>query len=317
MLKLKALDQGYQTKHYDILEARFKTQSGAKIAALGNKPFDAVLIAHLRASLRTILLGTPAELESFAVGVVAAYPVFSAYAEKHIKPKGVVHEESKNTLDVIKASFDYTWFSNQKEGWGAYALVKAYGLRICPYCQAAHINFHMEPSLAKGQAGLEMRPPLDHYLPKGKYPYLAVSLNNLIPSCSQCNSGVKSTGDPCGRNLAHPLDSTPVPVKFSIAGTPPRAIKNNLGADDVVLALKGSSVPAQMHIDELRLQERYRWYRHEIMDLIDRHDEHKALDPVLQPFVLRELYVLGFLNARAEDRALGICLRDVYKELPP
>ena len=317
MLKLKVLDQGYQTKHFDILEDRFKTQSAAKIMALGKNPLDANIISYLHANLRTILLGTPAQLESFAVGFVAAYPVFSAYVMQHIKPEGGGNGKFKNTLDVIKGSFDYTWFSNQKKGWGAYALVKAYGLRICPYCQAAHVNFHMEPSLAEDQAGLEMRPPLDHYLPKSKYPYLAVSLNNLIPSCSQCNSGVKSTGDPCGRKLAHPLDGTPVPVEFSIAGTPPRAIKNNLGVDDVVLALKGTSVPAQMHIDEFRLQERYRWYRHEIMDLIDRDDEHKAIDPLLQPFVPRELYVLGFLSARAEDRALGMCLRDVYRGLPP
>lgn len=106
MLKLKALDQGYQTKHFDIPEDRFKTQSAAKIKALGKKPFDSGLITHIRVNLRTMLLGTPAELESFAAGVVAAYPVFSAYAKQHIKPKGKAHGMSKNTLDAIKASFD-------------------------------------------------------------------------------------------------------------------------------------------------------------------------------------------------------------------
>ena len=34
---------------------------------------------------------------------------------------------------------------------------------------------------------------LDHILPKSKYPYLSISLFNLIPSCYSCNSKFKST----------------------------------------------------------------------------------------------------------------------------
>ncbi|MDC8103437.1 hypothetical protein MTQ00_02695 [Chryseobacterium sp. B21-037] len=32
---------------------------------------------------------------------------------------------------------------------------------------------------------------LDHFVPKGKYPYIALSLYNLVPSCSSCNSKFK------------------------------------------------------------------------------------------------------------------------------
>ena len=33
----------------------------------------------------------------------------------------------------------------------------------------------------------------DHYLPKAKYPFLALNLYNLIPSCKNCNSTFKTT----------------------------------------------------------------------------------------------------------------------------
>lgn len=45
----------------------------------------------------------------------------------------------------------------------------------------------------------------DHYLPKGQYPEFAVLSNNLVPSCSRCNS-IKSNVwfDPAGnRNILH------------------------------------------------------------------------------------------------------------------
>ena len=37
-----------------------------------------------------------------------------------------------------------------------------------------------------------MRPQFDHWYPKSKFPLLALSFYNLIPSCSVCNSSAKS-----------------------------------------------------------------------------------------------------------------------------
>lgn len=52
------------------------------------------------------------------------------------------------------------------------------GVTVCPYCNRSYIV-----TLKKGK----VRPQLDHYYPKAKYPYLALSLYNLIPSCGTCN----------------------------------------------------------------------------------------------------------------------------------
>jgi len=60
------------------------------------------------------------------------------------------------------------------------------GLQTCPYCNRAYIQ-----SVSKRGV---VRPQIDHFFPKDKYPYLGVSFYNLIPSCSVCN-GTTSKGN--------------------------------------------------------------------------------------------------------------------------
>ena len=214
MLKLKSLTQAHQDKHFKLLKTRFDTELPKAVAAVGRGPYDDQLIDHMKVSLKTIILGTPAQIEAFADAVTSRFSPFSQYAAKHRKGTDAKDDVHRNTLAIIHTCFDYDWFSDQTKEWGAYPLVEAYGLRICPYCQANHVNFHVEK--VKGQRGAEafkMRPPLDHYLPKSVYPYLAVSLSNLVPSCAQCNSGVKTANDPLGKGFAHPLDETAIKVR--------------------------------------------------------------------------------------------------------
>ena len=50
---------------------------------------------------------------------------------------------------------------------------------VCPYC-----NRQYTFTLASGKS----RPQMDHYYPRDLYPYLAVSLYNLVPCCAVCNT---------------------------------------------------------------------------------------------------------------------------------
>lgn len=56
---------------------------------------------------------------------------------------------------------------------------------VCPYCNRSYV-------FTLNKSGI--RPHYDHFFPKSKYPYLAVSMYNLIPSCAVCN-GAKSDCD--------------------------------------------------------------------------------------------------------------------------
>lgn len=60
---------------------------------------------------------------------------------------------------------------------------------ICPYCKANFI------SLVEAKSKT-LKPDLDHFYPKSKYPYLATTFSNLIPSCTICNSRLKGDKTP-------------------------------------------------------------------------------------------------------------------------
>lgn len=55
-------------------------------------------------------------------------------------------------------------------------------IKVCPYCNSQYtlvVNQSSGDSLAKFQ--------YDHFFPLERFPYLSVSLYNLIPSCANCN----------------------------------------------------------------------------------------------------------------------------------
>lgn len=60
-------------------------------------------------------------------------------------------------------------------------LAKELGVKTCPYCNREYTFSH---SLNNGR---EVHPEFDHFYPKSKYPYLALSFYNLVPSCHSCN----------------------------------------------------------------------------------------------------------------------------------
>lgn len=61
----------------------------------------------------------------------------------------------------------------------AYWLQSKLCVKVCPYCN------RMYTTTLYGKK--RIRPDFDHFYPKSRYPYLAVSLFNLIPTCNICN----------------------------------------------------------------------------------------------------------------------------------
>lgn len=92
--------------------------------------------------------------------------------------------------EILSNIFNYKLFVNEGKGdkWGAYTLLKKLNITICPYCNRNYIHTYIEKD------GM-CRADIDHFYPKSKYPFLAVSLYNFIPSCHICNSSFKNAVD--------------------------------------------------------------------------------------------------------------------------
>lgn len=124
-------------------------------------------------------------------------------------PAGSVDRD--NAVDVLRKIFSYSAFRDSKGSWGAYHLCGSARYSVCPYC---HLRQTETQPPAPGLAGY--RPQLDHFFSQDEYPFLAVSLWNLVPSCGVCNGpNMKFT-----KNFMNPVHLNPLrdaaEIEFSL-----------------------------------------------------------------------------------------------------
>lgn len=127
------------------------------------------------------------------------------------RPKGVhrrkmrqyaVREEIKRKIEYV---FDYNYFSGFVDAKGEkvyFKMVQKLKIPTCPYCNRAYISF-----LDSAESDKKLRPPLDHFLPKSKYPMFSLSFYNLIPCCWFCNTVLKGAVDFDQKNFISPYEA--------------------------------------------------------------------------------------------------------------
>ena len=217
----------------------------------------------------------------------------------------------KDIVERLQWVFDYDAFSGWKHPtWNAYELVEKHQLRICPYCHTSHLNFHVD-------ASKDMRPPLDHFYPRSRYPYLGTSLYNLIPSCYQCNSSVKGSKDPAAEALRHPFELGNKPVEFSLRLADGKRLPRNpakVTAKQIMIKVAGIGA-CQASVDFFVLEQRYQWYTREMAELHSRALSYLDVGGTLAGLVGVKRFVYGFREEEARDYALGICIKDIADSL--
>ncbi|WP_333913296.1 hypothetical protein [Vibrio coralliirubri] len=102
-------------------------------------------------------------------------------------------------IPIVKKVFNYSGFIDQKF---AIKMTNDLGIGVCPYCNIEGIEPDKPDSNDK-----VYRPPLDHYYPKSLFPYLSISIYNLIPCCTKCNSTYKGSYDTYKNKYRNPYSS--------------------------------------------------------------------------------------------------------------
>lgn len=101
-------------------------------------------------------------------------------------------ELSKKKFNIKKSTKKF-FINKYKNGFRkrvASEIVEILGINTCPYCNKNFIDIYVNKSKEKKFNG-----DMDHYLTKNKYPYLAICLYNLIPSCKSCNQEKGNNSD--------------------------------------------------------------------------------------------------------------------------
>ena len=123
----------------------------------------------------SILTALPIELENFKKSFELSFG--SLLDSSFTTSRGLTLTHRQDLLKVFYYS-DY-------DKWGAYKLAKKINVNVCPYCNRSY-TFILGNDSKKGT-----RFEYDHFFDKARYPYLALSFYNLIPSCHICNSNFK------------------------------------------------------------------------------------------------------------------------------
>ncbi len=106
--------------------------------------------------------------------------------ENYLNANGYSTTRKKN---LISKYFNYdkviSYVHNKKKH--SYWLMDKLDVKVCPYCNRSY-------TFTINSDNKDIRPEFDHFYPKdgNKYPYLALSFYNLIPSCAICNHAKKT-----------------------------------------------------------------------------------------------------------------------------
>jgi 5-methylcytosine-specific restriction endonuclease McrA len=283
MVKINYTDSFLDAYYKDISNRKFKSKSYKTLEQIYQEEFQDII----GVDLKTLLIGKYDKL-----------------------PKIELNDEIKNRLKKV---FNY---SNKFQKHISDLFKKHLDIHTCYYCNIDFINIFKtrNKNILTGYT-------LDHIINKAKYPYLSLSLYNLIPTCYICNSKLKKDkdiGDMVPTNSNFDFDSK---VKFKTFIT-----NKNLqieSKNDFELLLKEDfSDIYDKYIDILELDGRYEYHKYKVIELINKRREYpdsriKELSDLTQKTVQEVKYDLfgEYLDENLHKRPLSKLIKDITQEL--
>lgn len=201
--------------------------------------------------------------------------------------------------------------------------IKQLNIHVCPYCNRNYIfNFSKNNTQ-------EATAQLDHFFDKKDYPYLAVSLYNLVPSCSTCNQRKSLKRE----NIFYPyLESFNESAKFKYNGI--KAIAKDEKMDFLdskrvmfdIEAIKDDE-KVEKHIEVFNLKNLYEEHKDIVAELLQKKEIYNDsyIDELMQKYEgtlfknredLLRLITCGYVSDEdLHKRPLSKLIKDISEEL--
>lgn len=166
--------------------------------------------------------------------------------------QGTLSDDFKRINTTLRKVFNYDTFRtfpDKESKWYAGRLMTEAlkKLKYCPYCNADTVY-----ALDIGKGGKIRRSAFDHFYPEARYPFLALSLYNLIPSCHRCNSSFKHDLHMELETSFHPyLDDVDTETQFVLVRLPSTKDYAEYKADNLTMqfCLKETSSAEPARLD--------------------------------------------------------------------
>jgi len=191
--------------------------------------------------------------------------------------------------------------------------------RTCYFCNIHYVNeYKIDNEEYKNEF------TLDHYYDKGSYPYLALSLYNLIPSCYTCNSKLKKTKEldifaPNSKDFD--FDKK---VKFKLFLSDKCQNLNIKSKDDIAIPLKERySNEYQKYIEVFKLNERYSAHKDIVYEMMknaelypkSRLKELQELTGIPYQEIKKDIFKLIDDDTELSKEPFSKLIKDITQEL--
>lgn len=133
------------------------------------------ILAYLRDHFNSIIIALPDNLQNHINNINNS--VIGAEMNTTFGLRFVLNEFGRGIYDIF--GYERHFRSLQSKGiW----LAKQLNIKSCPYCNGQYTLI-----ISKSTTSSKAKFQFDHFFSKKRYPYLSLSLYNLIPSCAPCN----------------------------------------------------------------------------------------------------------------------------------
>jgi hypothetical protein len=265
-----------------------------------------------------ILIGSPQVIQIEIINNIKS--TFSENLQQKIS------NTNSDIHNKIISIFDYTSFSGRSPGrWGAFQLINRLKLNVCPYCNRQYLT------TIRKRSGM-VKATLDHFWNKARHPYLSISIYNLIPCCSTCNSSFKGSYDFNLNEYIHPyIEGFDDYGKFELGlGKKPK-IENLIGkSEDISFSVNPRNSISQSkainYKEFFELEKVYHIHKEQIRELLQKsliyNDEYidnlyNQFDTIFKDKEDLKKMILG-TNPRKEninERVLSKFIRDIAEDL--
>lgn len=287
-IKFNTLDE-LATNHYDYLCNKLNFSIKKRINSSKNKFKHEkgniyeeyyILLEYLDENLKDIILGKPSILEFHKLELLKKSKSFDFAKKKEDKK-----QEQNEILEDLNSIFNYTCFSfpgfskttkKKKVSYSGYDFIQNLNINTCVYCNRNTI-YNLNKSNKRTSE-------LDHFYPKSKYPYFALSFYNLVPSCKVCN---KLKLDKDERKYINPYDH-----RFNFH----KSIKFKLKIKDSTFyySKDGFSISFSFN-NNVKLDEKKRIVNSiKLFELKDLYENHK--DTILELIQKSQVYTDTYIN---------------------
>ena len=189
-------------------------------------------------------------------------------------------------------------------------------VHTCYYCNIDFINTFKKNNETKNAF------TLDHVLEKADYPFLALSLYNLVPSCYVCNSKVRdskiSFKDFSPTNKDFDFDER-VKFKSFISNVNLQIEKEQ---DFYIKLIENYSNKYDKYIESLNLNDRYDYHKYKVLEMIQKRREYpdsrikelSDLTKKTQEEIKQDLFGI-YISEDLHKRPLSKLIKDISEEL--